>query len=200
MNEPLPSSSKEIFCQSCEMNCPSRSWSSHLRSKLHKDNTSSKRENGVDVISSAFKERIISYRIHALEFYINIISFLNDYTPKIIRLIQHELQRHTCVKLNLELYGFYYCKKMDVYEVKSFNTQFQVVCQGSDLEEILNQFYAVMDKKADELAERESGMVYLLKVLKTWNYLQNDNFSLLTVSNFTIFFVTEWQLIKVLYV
>lgn len=153
--------SNEIFCQPCQKNCSARAWSSHLRSNLHKENTSSKREDGVDIINSAFQERIVSYRVRALEFYINIVLFLNDYTPKIIRLIKYELEKHHCIKLNLELYGFYYCGKTGLYEVKSFNTQFQIVCKSSNLEEILSQFYATIDRKADELAERESGEAYL---------------------------------------
>jgi hypothetical protein len=147
----------EKYCNFCKKNVPRNEWSGHLRTNTHKNNSSSRHSEGVEIINSAFQERIISYRIQSLEMCVNIIEFFKNYSPKITHILEKEIAKHTCVKFNMELFGYYFCETSQLHTVKSFNTSFQIVCSSTDMGEILTEMIAVIDRKADEMAERESG-------------------------------------------
>lgn len=114
------------------------------------------KRKGVEIIKSAFQERIISFKILTEGFFINIQHFLQDILSKITSLIEEQLEKHTCVKANLELFGLYLNPLTEAKEIKSFNTTFRIFCSDLD-DKILQDMFKVIDQKADEFAEKDSG-------------------------------------------
>lgn len=56
---------KMPFCEVCEVSVNRRHWIGHLRSTDHKNKGISSFSDGVEIINSAFRCRIASYRIAA---------------------------------------------------------------------------------------------------------------------------------------
>ena len=150
-------SEEEKYCELCRKFIKSRLWASHLRTNIHKNHGTITKRKGVEIVKSAFQERIISYRILADGFFINIQKFLDTILPQVISLIEEELQKHTCVKVNLELFGLYLNPTTEAKEIKSFNTTFRIFCSDLD-EKILQEMFKVIDQKSEEFAEKDSGM------------------------------------------
>lgn len=146
------------YCKQCQKVIRKSLWSSHLRTNIHKNNSFKVNDDGdVEIIKSAFKERIISYKIAANSFYINFVEFCDHILPKIMKIMKLELHKHTCIKLNMELFGLYLNPNDESHSVKSFNTPFRVICNSSELNNEVDEMVGIMDRKADELAEKDSG-------------------------------------------
>ncbi|XP_030746623.1 uncharacterized protein LOC115875339 [Sitophilus oryzae] len=61
----------------------------------------------------------------------------------------------------MELFGYYYNPSTDTHDVKSFNTPFKVICNSSATKDLIEEFVTVIDNKADEFAEKDSGWILL---------------------------------------
>lgn len=133
-------------------------WSNHLRSNVHKNNiVIISTTNGVEIVKSAFQQRIVSYRIHSDNFHVNVVEFFNNISIKVFELIKDNVRTYTCIKLNMELFGLYFNPKTELQDIKSFNTPFKIICSGSNILSIIEEMSKMIDQKADELAERDSG-------------------------------------------
>lgn len=160
-------SENQKFCNDCSKTVKQSLWASHLRTNLHKNNVKrSFNLDGVETIKSAFQQRIITYRIAATKIFINIQEFFVEIFPKIIHLMEQDLQRHTCIKLNLELFGYYFNPTNETHDVKSFNTPFQVICKSTDKQGTIDKMISIIDRKSDEMAEKDSGKKFGSKINK----------------------------------
>lgn len=71
--------------------------------------------------------------------------------------MQHILEKHISIKVNVEFFGMYVIFSKNVMDVKSFNTKNSVVTQATALKEVYDQFMATILGKASEFQERDSG-------------------------------------------
>lgn len=147
----------ERYCEVCKIHIKKNKWTSHLKTNAHKLNCFVREADGIEVVRSAFKQRIVSYKITPKSYTIDIPSFQEEIKKKVVNLIRKEQEKHICVKVNLELFGVYFSAPLDLTDVKSFNTKFEVVVAGTNIEELYDKLFATIGRKADELAERESG-------------------------------------------
>ncbi|XP_030764219.1 uncharacterized protein LOC115888595 [Sitophilus oryzae] len=151
---------KERFCKDCNVPVLSNMWVGHLLSNFHKNNSKMIEDKGVQIIKSAFKERIVSYRITTEKNILDVKQYFQHLESKIQCILDYQLNKHTCIKINMELFGYYYNPTSENYDVKSFNTPFNVICKGTETKDLMEKLIIIIDKKADEFAERDSGKLY----------------------------------------
>ena len=131
----------------------------HLKSNQHKKHVGIILQKNVEKINSAFKNRIVSYKVTTDGFYINIMDFFEEILDKVKKILTEELVKHFAIKFNIELFGIYFNPTHESYEVKSFNTAFRVVCNSSEFETDLSEMIQIIDRKSDEIAEKNSGKI-----------------------------------------
>lgn len=152
------------FCAICNTSVCSRSWIGHLRSRVHKQNNSSQLiSDGVEIVGSAFRSRIISYRITACESdnQVSLDAFLNSICIKIKHLLDEALNKHTCLKVNFELFGIFVLFKNGLQEMKSFHTKNYIIYTYYDFNSIFSTVVNSLKKKIEEFQERDSGWAFL---------------------------------------
>lgn len=73
-----------------------KQWTSHLRSNIDKSNSTTPLDDNVAIINTSFKERIISYKIIAINEEINNFPelSLNNSREQVKNLIDRALQKH----------------------------------------------------------------------------------------------------------
>ncbi|XP_030757471.1 uncharacterized protein LOC115883280 [Sitophilus oryzae] len=147
---------KKKYCSECKEHILQNLWVGHLRSNSHKNNCKTLEEKGIQVIKSAFKERIISYRLSTEENILNVKNYFKILEQKILRVFDNQLKKHTCIKVNIELFGYYYNPSNDNHDVKSFNTPFKVICNSSATKDLVEDFLTIIENKADEFTEKDS--------------------------------------------
>ena len=158
------------FCVACNLSVAKNCWIGHLRSNAHKNKSINELSDGVDIIKTAFRCRIASYRIVAsIEEEQNSTKvFLDKISEKIKALIDRSLTLHTCIKVNFELFSLFLLFKNDSQEIKSFATKNFTVHHNYDFDSI---FLSVRDdllKRLEEFQDRDSG----------WSFLNNSHFEI----------------------
>lgn len=147
-----------IKCQKCHIEIPKIEYQYHLRTNLHKSNCILKTEiENIDIIATAFKKRIISYKLNPSMEYLTPEEFLIDNQDKVIKLINDCLIKHNCVKLNFELFAYFILPKSDEQQLKSFNTKYEIVYNNTDLNELYLKTINTFNRKLSEFQHRESG-------------------------------------------
>lgn len=142
----------------CDENVPRMCFVGHLRSVRH---TSRCRGvvlgEGVVALHSAFASRIASYRVSTANYHISVVEFMVELKPKIIELLEQNVLKHTSVKFNFELFGYFVLEAQDLHDVKSFITANDVATRGTNLSELYDNLIGILDAKVSEFQERESG-------------------------------------------
>ncbi|XP_074037614.1 uncharacterized protein [Leptinotarsa decemlineata] len=151
-----PSAVQEL-CNYCNRMVPVNRMNSHLKTLEHRTNSCTEFEDGVKIINSAFKYRIVSYRVESKNPHSDYQSFFNEVRHKVVTLIDRMVQVHNTLKVNMELFGRYILQTQEILEVKSFNSQNQIVDQSNNLEEVYRTFVDTLSAKAVEFQERDSG-------------------------------------------
>ncbi|XP_074039510.1 uncharacterized protein [Leptinotarsa decemlineata] len=151
-----PSAVQEL-CNYCNRMVPVNRMNSHLKTLEHRTNSCTEFEDGVKIINSAFKYRIVSYRVESKNPHSDYQSFFNEVRHKVVTLIDRMVQVHNILKVNMELFGRYVLQTQEILEVKSFNSQNQIVDQSNNLEEVYRTFVDTLSAKAVEFQERDSG-------------------------------------------
>ena len=153
-----------ITCESCKIQLPCKNISSHRRTNLHKSNNLLRSEfDNVDIIAAAFRNRIITYRLNPkldVE-YRTPEEFLCLSQNDIMKLINMSLSKHTCIKLNFELFADYILPKSDERQLKSFNTKYEVVSKSTDLFDMFSRTIEIFKHKLSEFEHCQSGWTYL---------------------------------------
>lgn len=129
-------------------------YNGHLRSQSHKRNVNIELvDEGVEKIIHAFKNRLASYRVQSKEDITDVEAFMVSVKSKILKLIEAVIIHHTSIKFNVELFGYYhkpYSSPDEEPSLKSFNTKFSVVNQGSNLGVIYTSLMEIIRKKSEE--------------------------------------------------
>lgn len=128
-----------------------------MRSLLHKAKTCTNLDDGVELIESAFKSRIASYRVSSPRYHIRYDEFFAELADKIKRLLEKEVAKARAIKINMELFGRFVHQVKQLREIKSFNTSNKIVTESSDINSIYDDCVNSIKTKASEFQERESG-------------------------------------------
>lgn len=145
-----------VFCTECSIFVPN--FSAHKKTNIHKSNCliQSTFQN-VQIIASAFKSRIISYRINSADTILAPEQFLNIVSSSVIQLIKKSLSQHKALKVNLEIFVAYYLPKDDQKSIKSFNIQYEAIFQNTDLVKFYQDCVDKIIQKCSEFELSESG-------------------------------------------
>lgn len=144
---------------SCNVDVLRRAFVGHCRSRTHRQHIKLEQTAlpGVETVTSAFKSRIVTYKLTSDKDHITIPDFLDELNSKFVYLIRQLLGKHITIKVNLEFFGLYAIFSKNNLDVKSFNTKNIIVSQSTNLEELYDQFKIIILRKASEFQERDSG-------------------------------------------
>lgn len=153
------------FCVPCSTSVEKNKWIGHLRSNAHKTTVNSNKllNDGVEVVESAFRMRIATYRISASndQSLGSIDAFMNSIRDKIKRLLDNSLMKHTCVKVNFELFGMFLMFKDNSQSMKSFGTKNKILYRSYDFEALFCELVNCLKKKSEEFQDRDSGWAFV---------------------------------------
>lgn len=174
----LQSNEETIHCDACDMNVRKRIYTAHLKTNKHKSLSSViYQSNNIKLIKTAFKCRIQSFKIENLDKSEIIFQKFFQTTKNALKvLIEEHVKIYTTIKVNIELFGLYELKKLDVVDtdIKSFNTKYEIISKSTDINETLNTWFEVIEAKADEFNEQNSG----------WSLLEISHFEI-NINKFT---------------
>lgn len=155
---PTPHFSQVKRCENCHVDIPKNRYSYHLRTNFHKANClSNTKYDNIEVICTAFKNRIISYKLSPFEEYLTPEAFLIDNEKYFMKIINNTLKTFDCIKVNFELFAFFFLHKTGEKQLKSFNTKYSIICKGTDIHELYLNTIQSFQKKLSEFQHRESG-------------------------------------------
>nr|XP_049699656.1 uncharacterized protein LOC126055254 [Helicoverpa armigera] len=149
-----------IICKKCQIELPKTELKYHLRTNVHKSNSLVQSHfNNIFVIASAFKNRIITYRLNPAQGveYCTPEAFLCENTNDVLKLIHMSLLKNTCVKINFELFAHFVLPKTSEQQLKSFNTKYKVICNNTILSDFYSNAIELLKCKMSEFEHKESG-------------------------------------------
>lgn len=150
------------FCTVCSLSVDNKRWMGHLRSNAHKNKNIILYSENVQIIQTAFQNRIASYRITATEEAdICLSKFFDNNRLQIKSLIDQSLEVHTCIKVNFELFSMFLLHKNDSQELKSFLTKNFTIHLNYDFDVLFTGVVSSIMKKIEEFQERDSGWTLL---------------------------------------
>lgn len=109
------------------------------------------------VLTSAFRSRIVSYRVSSNNHHINLKEFTDELRGKVLALIQKEIQNFSTIKVNFEVFGHYFLESQRIEDIKSFQTPNKIVTTASILTDLFDDCMMVIDGRMSEFQERDSG-------------------------------------------
>lgn len=151
------------YCEFCKLNIARAYYSNHLRSNLHKNNVARQHNqyDNVSLINTAFKSRIMSYRIfQGVDKTLVIKDFFNTIKSRCSQMIHEQAQIHTSIKVNMELFCKFIKMTDDkmIDEIKSFNTKNEIIIADvSRIEQTYDVFADKIKTQSEEFQERDSG-------------------------------------------
>lgn len=150
------------YCSTCNVSVPATAFVGHQRSVGHGNSlTKVTLGDGIQLVQTAYKSRIASFRITATQPFITVTSFMNDVKDKVLNLVRSECDKHVSVKLNCELFGLFYLESKSITDTKSFNSKNEVVTCGTDLNEVYDTLIGHFDERISEFQEKDSGWILL---------------------------------------
>ncbi|XP_072400815.1 uncharacterized protein [Diabrotica undecimpunctata] len=152
---PVTTTSNVIECQDCYKKISGRGLTGHLRSNSHKSVISN--DSGVEKLSSAFKNRIGSYRLSSNKHHTDHLEFFSVIEGNVLKLLHNYLHKFKVLKVNFELYSMYTIPEKDTYDLKSFNTKNQIITISTNLKQAYQDFIREILPKVSEIQEKESG-------------------------------------------
>lgn len=145
------------WCEQCEISIPTHYRRHHQRTNEHKAKCCVKLDKNIAVIRTAFRKRIISYKITSDNFHMDLKIFMDEIRQHILQVIGVQLEIYEAVKINFELFGIYLLQTKFLSETKSFQTRYVVVTSSSDLQMLLDEAVADIEHKMEIFLERDSG-------------------------------------------
>lgn len=118
---------------------------------------------GVELIQSAFKCRISTYRFSMpKQCYVNHTEFFNDIANNVSGVIKEKLTNLVSVKVHCELFSVYVKQQAEseLVDVKSFITKNKIVTSADKWEDLYNEFTEELKGKAENFQVRDSGMIF----------------------------------------
>lgn len=157
---------KTIYCTICQKSIESKAFSGHLRSIIHKNNSVVHSDTGVETLSSAFRGRIVSYRIRTERERLadgsdvaatSPIHYMRCISSRLQTLLETALSKHINLKVNFELFAKVILPKDDFIEIKSFATENISLHLNYDFNVLLDKVSGTICKKIEEFQENGSG-------------------------------------------
>uniref|UniRef100_V5I8X1 Uncharacterized protein n=1 Tax=Anoplophora glabripennis TaxID=217634 RepID=V5I8X1_ANOGL len=115
------------------------------------------KSDGIQIINTAFKCRIISYRVYSESKHTDFNEFFSHVKPKIISLLEDVINVHKSIKVNMETFAKYILQTRDTCDIKSFNSSNRILDESVDLDDILQKFIDMMTSQTSEFEEKDSG-------------------------------------------
>lgn len=144
-------------CDRCNMQVPRRLFAQHQRTNDHKAKSCSQLLKNVQRITSAFKNRISSYRIKSDGIHLQLSDFCEEIGTTCRELIQEQLAEHISIKVNLELFAVFVQDVKQIHAIKSFQTPYAVVTQSTDFDEFYSESGNKLEQLLQEFLTRDSG-------------------------------------------
>lgn len=145
-----------FFCKVCNVSVPK--YSAHKKTNVHKSNSLLQTHfDNVRIIATAFRNRIISYRVNPRTNNISPDLFLKQISETVCYLIKDILKKHTSIKVNFELFVWYILPKNYEKSLKSFNTKYNTVLQNTNILSLYKTFCSKLVCKCSEFDLSESG-------------------------------------------
>lgn len=146
-------------CDLCDISVPREQMLAHSRTIEHKNNSCKPLSDGVQLMQSAFKNRIVTYRISGDREHTDYTAFFEDIKSKVISLIGEILRVQQTLKINMVVVGRYFLQSQELVSDKSFNTSNAVVTMANDLHDVYQSFVEVMKVQSTDFQEKDSGVV-----------------------------------------
>lgn len=119
-------------------------------------------DENIKIMNSAFKSRMINYRIsdEPLE-HVEIDDFLKTVKNKIFNLLDIGIEKHKALKVNFELFSLYtkYVEKNEENLIKSFNTKYRIINSGTDKSKMLEDVLQYLQVRSRCFKKNKSGWV-----------------------------------------
>lgn len=126
-------------------------------------------DDGVEMLSSAFKCRIVSYRFSFQEITIDHERFFNNIKAKVLRILVEYLNHFHSLKINWELFSLYVKPETEISDTKSFNTKNLVVTRVENLDAVFEELKELILKKAGGFQMKDSGKLFFICILSFEN-------------------------------
>lgn len=155
---------KLIKCEKCQIEILLNQYKYHIRTNLHKSNCLLRTEfQNINIIATAFKNRIVTYRLNPSEDHICLTSedFFNENQKDLTQLIMKCINKHNCIKINFELFAYFLLPKTNETQLKSFVTKYQIINHSTDFNELFLNLSHIFKTKLAEFEQCESGWSYL---------------------------------------
>lgn len=153
------SSSTMEKCVLCDVSVPCNQMLAHSRTKQHKDKCCMPLSQGVELMQSAFKNRVVTYRVSSDREHVDYTTFFDEIKSKVLSLINDILRVQQTLKVNMVVVGRYFLAAQEVISEKSFNTCNEVITVASDLNDVYQSFVEAMKVQSTEFQEKDSGNV-----------------------------------------
>lgn len=157
-----PNNTATTYCSFCNITLSATQMIGHLRTLQHRTNSAIPLNNGVQLIQSAFKCRIASYRVEGEGVYQNFNTFFDEIKHKVVNLIEDSIRSYTAVKVNVEVFARYILHSQDTVDIKSFNTPFIIINESIDIDSVYGTIVDKIINQSSEFEEKDSGKSYLL--------------------------------------
>lgn len=157
----IGSSSSPIMqnCIVCDLSVPREQMLAHSRSMEHKNRCCVQVSEGVQLMQSAFKNRVATYRVSSDREHVDYTGFFEEIKSKVLTLISEILRVQHTLKVNMVVVGRYFLATQEVISEKSFNTCNEIITVASDLNDVYQSFVEAMKVQSTEFQERDSGML-----------------------------------------
>lgn len=153
------SSNETVLCNCCNKHIPVNARISHLRTLEHKNNACVDYIPNVQLIKSAFKLRIASYRVISDKRCSDYDEFFSSIKNTIIQLLEEVQREHNMVKVNMEVFARYILQTQERLDIKSFNTINKIIDGSTDINAAYDSFVDLMKLQTTEFQERDSGKI-----------------------------------------
>lgn len=150
------------FCRDC--NVEYLLGGRHTHTRKHKENCYTSLEDNVNLVRTAFKNRIVTYHVTTKAHSTDVKQYLEDVKCKVVQLVNRWLITYPVIKVNMELYGVYILPSSNTQEVKTFNTKYSIITPNTDLNVFLHEYNDKILQKASDFSESGSCWA-LVKIL-----------------------------------
>lgn len=158
-------SNKNILCTVCDKSIKSKAFSGHLRSIVHKNNNIIHVSENIEKITSAFRSRIVGYRVRSPAN--NEVDhrppseYMCSVQHTLRQLLDAQLAQHINVKVNFELFAEFSLPNKDFSEIKSFATENIALHQNYNFNDLFVRVLNIINKKIYDFQDRDSGWFFL---------------------------------------
>ena len=102
----------------------------------------------------------MTFRIAASDEILKVPDLLTSLKEKVENLVRERLTIHTSVKINFELFGLYFLEEKKIFEIKSFQTKYEIMTAGMDFTQYYDDVMGILDRKESEFQASDSGELY----------------------------------------